>query len=92
MSGAAGAERGEHDRAGNPPVAGQVQDQPGMVVQPGQDLGVAAGAAAGPGEPVVGEVGLPALVRQLGGEPLVGRARPLLRIRGDEAGAGSGTG
>ena len=83
MLGAGGAEGGQHDRAGDPPVGGQVQDRPGVVVRPGQDLGVAARAAVGAGEPVVGEVGLPALVGQLGGEPEVGRARPLARLGGD---------
>jgi hypothetical protein len=39
-----------------------------VVIQPGQDLG--AGSA---GERVVGEVGLPALVGHLGGEPEVRR-------------------
>ncbi|HST09344.1 MAG TPA: hypothetical protein VLL05_03140, partial [Terriglobales bacterium] len=56
---------------GDAGVAGQAQHQPGVVVQPAQDLRVSAGAAIGPGQPVMGEVGLPALVRLLGGEPWV---------------------
>jgi len=78
------AERGQHDGAGDPDVGGQVQHVPGVVIQPAQDLGIGARAAAGPGEPVVGEVGLPALVRLLGGEPQVGRPRPLGRVGGDQ--------
>jgi hypothetical protein len=78
-----GAEGCDHNRAGDAVVASQAQHQPGMVVRPAQDLG--AGAV---GERVVGEVGLPALVRQLGFEPQVGRLRPLLRLRSDQAGPG----
>jgi hypothetical protein len=78
VSGDGGAELGQHDRTGDAAVRGDPQGVPGVVIQPGQDL------AAGPvGERVVGEVGLPALVRQLGGEPQVKRLRPLGRIRGD---------
>ncbi len=72
VGGDGGAEGIHHDGAGHALVAGQAQYQPGMVVQPGQDLGIGAGPAAGPGQPVVGEVRLPALVRQVGGEPQVG--------------------
>ena len=51
-----------------------------MVVEPGQDLGT------GPvGERVVGEVGLPALVRHVRLEPDVGRLWPLSGVRGDES-------
>ncbi len=47
-----------------------------MVIEPGQDLG------AGPVRArVVGEVSLPALVRQVGGEPDVGPLRPLAWLR-----------
>jgi hypothetical protein len=60
-------------------VRRHAQRVPGMVIQPGQDLGI------GPaGERVVGEVGLPALVRLLSGEPDAGRLRPLARLRGDQ--------
>jgi hypothetical protein len=41
--------------------------------------------AVGAGEPVVGEVGLPGLVRHRGLEPDVGRLRLLLRLRDDRA-------
>ena len=64
-------------------VGGDRQRVAGVVIEPGQDLG--AGAV---GERVVGEVGLPALVRLLGFEPNVGGLRPLRRVRGDQAGPG----
>jgi len=47
----------------------------GVVVDPAQDLDVGV-----VGESPVGEVGLPALIRQVGLEPDVGRAWPLLRL------------
>ena len=56
-----------------------------MVVEPGQDLDVGA-----VGEAVVGEVGLPGLVRLLGGEADVGGLRLLLRFRNDETSAAHG--
>jgi len=58
----------EHDRAGDPGVGGDPQGVAGVVIEPGQDLGVGAGSAVWSGESVVGEVGLPALVGLLGGE------------------------
>jgi hypothetical protein len=85
---AGGAEGGQHDGAGDPVMAGQVQDVPGVVIEPAQDLGVGAGAAIRAGEPVVGEVGLPALVRLLGLEPQVRRAGPLGGVGGDQPGSG----
>jgi hypothetical protein len=45
----------------------------------------APGVPVGVGEPVVGEVGLPALVRERGGEAEVGGLGPLPRLRGDQA-------
>jgi hypothetical protein len=69
VGGHGGAERGDDDRPGDPGVAGQAKHEPGVIIQPAQDLGVRAGAAVGPGQPVVGEVGLPALVGLLGSEP-----------------------
>src|SRR3712207_7212578 len=41
-------------------------------------------AAVGPGEPVVGEIGLPALVGLVGLEPCERRLRFLLRLRSEE--------
>lgn len=79
------AERGEHDRAGDPVVGGDSQGEPGVLVEPGQDLAVEPGTSVGVGEPVVGEVGLPALVRHRRFEADVGGLRPLLRLRGDHA-------
>jgi len=63
-----------------PVTGGDPQGEPGAVVEPGQDLGVGAGSAVGPGEPVVGEVGLPAFVGHRGFEADAGRLRPLLRF------------
>jgi hypothetical protein len=45
------------------------------------DLHIGPSRAGGGGEAVVGEVGLPALIRQLRGEPQVRRPRPLPRAR-----------
>jgi hypothetical protein len=64
----------------------EVQHVAGVVVQPAHDLGI--GAA---GEPTVGEVRLPALVRLFGLEPRVGSFRPLRRVLGLLTRAGSGT-
>jgi hypothetical protein len=77
------AELCHHGRAADPAVGGDPQRIPGVVIEPAQDLGVRPVR-----EWVVGEVGLPALVRQLGGEPQVGGLRPLGRIRRDQPGPG----
>ena len=79
MRGDGGAERGEDDRAGDPAVRGERERVTGVVIQPGQDLGVRPAR-----ERVVGEVGLPALVGLLGGEPDAGRLRPLRGVGGDQ--------
>jgi hypothetical protein len=55
-----------------------------VVVDPGQDLGVAARAAVGAGEPVVGEVGLPGLVRLVGFEADVGGLGALVGLGDDQ--------
>ncbi len=75
------AECGQHDRAGDAEVGGHGNGESGAVVEPGEDLHIGARGAVGVGETVVGEVGLPALVRLLGLEPDVGGLRPLLRLR-----------
>jgi hypothetical protein len=75
MLGDGGAERCHHHRAGDPAVRAQVQHVSRVVIEPAHDLGMAAIS-----EPVMGEVRLPALVRQLRLEPQVGRPRPLRRI------------
>lgn len=82
------AEGGQHDRAADPGMCGDVQGVAGVVVEPGQDLGVGALAGHRVGQRVVGEVGLPAFVGQVGLEADVGRAGSLLRGRGDHPGAG----
>jgi len=76
------AEGGEHDGAGDAVVGGDGERVAGVVIEPGQDLGVGA-----VGEPVVGEVGLPALVRLFGGEADVGGAGAFARLRGHQPGA-----
>jgi hypothetical protein len=77
---AGGAEGCQHVGAGDPDMSGDEQGVAGVVVEPGEDLGI--GPAS---ERVVGEVGLPALVRQLGGEPDAGRLRAFRGIWGDQA-------
>jgi hypothetical protein len=54
----------EHDPAGDVAVGRDVQGVAGVVVEPGDGLGVAAVS-----EPVVGEVGLPGFVGLFGPEP-----------------------
>jgi hypothetical protein len=70
---------------GDAPVRCHAQREPGVVVDPGQDLDVGAGTAVGSGQPVMGEVGLPALVGLLGGETDVGALRLLLRLGDHQA-------
>ena len=62
-------------RAGDTAVGGDRDGVAGVVVEPAEDLDVAA-----VGEAVVGEVGLPRLVRQVGLEADVGRARAFRRL------------
>jgi hypothetical protein len=83
VAGDGGLEGGHDDRAGDPPVRDHGQGEPGVIIEPGQDL--SAGAV---GERVVGEVGLPASVRLLGLESDVGRFRPFPRLGGDQATGG----
>ena len=59
-----GFERGDDDRAGHPRVAGDAEGVAGVVVEPGEDLGVGA-----VGESPVGEIGLPGFVWLFGLEP-----------------------
>jgi hypothetical protein len=68
------------DRSGDAGPGGQVQGGAGVVVEPGEDLGV-----GGVGEPVVGEVGLPGLVGKGCLEADLGRAGPFLGLRDDQA-------
>ena len=56
--------------------------------KPREDLGVGTRVAVEAGEPVVGEVGLPTLVRLRRLEPDVGGLRPLSRFGNDRAGTG----
>ena len=71
--------------AGHGRVGGQRQDVPGVVVDPGQDLRVPPA-----GQRVVGEVGLPQLVRLLGREPGPRRPGPLAGLRGHQPGPAPG--
>jgi hypothetical protein len=69
-----------HGGAGDWLVGGDRQGVAGVVIQPGEDL------AVGPvGQVPVGEVRLPALIRDGGLESDVGRTRPLLGLRCDQA-------
>jgi hypothetical protein len=88
VSGGGLAEGGQHDRTGDPVVRGHREREPGMVVEPAQDLHIRARGAVGAGQPVVGEVRLPGLVGLLGGEPQVGAPRSLLRFRRHESPSG----
>lgn len=76
-----GPERVEHDRSGDGAVRRRGQHEPGVVIDPHQDLRV--GAIR---ETPVGEVGLPTLVGQLGFETDVGRLRSLLRLGDHQSG------
>ncbi|MDZ4235168.1 MAG: hypothetical protein U1C73_15725, partial [Dietzia sp.] len=64
MRGGRGPEGGDDGGSGDGLVGGDGQGVAGVVVEPGEELGVAA-----IGEAVVGEVGLPGLVGLLGLEP-----------------------
>ncbi len=66
-------------------VAGDGQGVAGVVIEPGEDLGVAA-----IGEGPLGEVGLPGFVGLLGLEADVGRLGSLRRGRCDQVGAADG--
>jgi hypothetical protein len=81
------AEAGGHDGGGERPVRGHVQGVAGAVVEPADDLD-APGEGAGVAQRIVGEVGLPSLVRHVRLEPDVGRLRPLLRLGCHESGSG----
>ena len=81
------SEGGQDGLGGDRLVGGDVQGVAGVVVEPGDDLDVVAGGAVGSGESVVGEVGLPGLVRHRGLEAEVGGLRSLRRVRRDGAGA-----
>ena len=63
-------------------VGRQVQAVAGVVIQPGDDLG-----SCTVGQPVVGEVGLPAFVGPLGLEAPVGRLGSFGRLRFDLSGS-----
>jgi hypothetical protein len=79
-----GQEAVARDRAGHRLVGGHIQGVAAVVVQPGQDLGVTSGCRGRPGERIVGEIRLPALVRQLCLEPLVGGLGALGGLWGDQ--------
>ncbi len=71
---AASAERFQHDRAGDRLVRRDPEGIPGVVIQPGQDLGITS-----VGQRPVREAGLPALVGLAGLEPQAGGLRPFAR-------------
>ena len=78
-----GAEDIDDDVAGHRRVDGAAQSEAGVVVEEREDLDVGA-VGQGP----VGEVGLPALVRQVRLEPQVGALGSLARFRRDQPFAG----
>ena len=80
MAGHGFAEGGQYDWTGHAGMRGDRQGVAGAVVEPAQDLDIGA-----VGEPVVGEVGLPGLVRLVSFEPEVGALGSLGRVRGDRA-------
>jgi len=75
-------ERVDDRRSGDGLVGGDEDGVAGVIVHEAEDLDVSA-----IGEGVVGEVGLPAFVGQLGGEPDVGGLGPLGRLRDHQASA-----
>jgi hypothetical protein len=77
------AERVDHDLAGDGPVRGDRDGVAGVVVDEAQDLGVGAVAEA-----VVGEVGLPALIRELGCEAHIGGLGPFGGLGSDQTPSG----
>jgi hypothetical protein len=75
-------ELGDDDATIDAAVGSDPQREPGVVVKPAEDLGVAA-----IDEAVVGEVGLPRLIRQLRREAHIRRPRTLVGLRRHEPGA-----
>ena len=88
MDGNGFPEAAEDGSSGDPPVSRDRQGLAGVVIQPGQNLHVGAGGTRPGREPIVGDVGLPALVGLVGLETNVGRTRLLLGLRGNQAGLG----
>ena len=86
MRGNGVAEGSQHDRASHPAVRGHVQGIAGAVIQPGQNLDVDTSRAVEVREPVVGEVGLPTLVRLGRFEADVGGLGSLGRLGHDSPG------
>ena len=82
------SEAGDDQGAGDGGVGGDAQGVAGTVVEPGQDLDVGTWPTVGTGQPVVGEVGLPALVGEVCLEAGVGGLGALGGRRYDEAVAG----
>ena len=78
-------EAAEDGPSGDPPVSRDRQCLAGVVIQPGEDLHMGAGGTRPGREPIVGEVGLPALVGLVGLEANVGRTWFLLGLRGNQA-------
>jgi hypothetical protein len=85
MDGNGFPEAAEDGPSGDPPVSRDRQCLAGVVIQPGEDLHMGAGGTRPGREPIVGEVGLPALVGLVGLEANVGRTWFLLGLRGNQA-------
>jgi hypothetical protein len=67
-------------------VGGDRQCHAGVVIKPGEDLRVDWQCPTGNDQPVVGEIGLQALVGLVGREADIRRTRPFLRLVDNEAG------
>jgi hypothetical protein len=76
-------ELGQHYGAADAAMGGDRERVAGVVIKPVEDLHMSAIS-----EPPVGEVGLPALIGLLGGDPDIRRLGPLLRGGGDQPGRG----
>jgi hypothetical protein len=83
MGGGGGAEAVDHVGGLEHRPGGRADQQPGVVVDDVEDLHVGA-----VGQLPVGDVGLPAFIRHLRGEPHIRRPRSFLRLRGDAPPAG----
>ena len=88
MDGNGFPEAAEDGPSGDPPVSRHRQSLAGVVIQPGEDLHMGTGGTRRRHQPIVGEVGLPALVGLVGLEANVGRTWLLLGLRGNQAGLG----
>jgi hypothetical protein len=88
MDGNGFPEAAEDGPSRDPPMSRDRQSLAGVVIQPGEDLHMGTGGTRRRHEPIVGEVGLPALVGLIGLEANRGRTWFHLGLRGNQAGLG----